>query len=468
MSFSPTFRYVTELRTWEANVRSRGLVTAKNQANSPEENALETFEDMCQNFENLHKIFKMGIYQPLQDFCNDSKSCQVLKNVPKDMERILSQWEVLLSSGVIDEKLFSYASSEGMYPVSIRNRCHDFDPVLRLIPDLTEKAFEVLRLARRWRLIRKTSAAVSREETYVVSKENGRAKRANSKFLRRIKSLESELEQSQAHHRVLQNELNRSNTKCEKIEENLSLHRQKCNQLENELDVVKRRCDVLKEKLEEAHKKGRNNPNELENTQEYCRVLQDELNNARMKYCAQKIKFINTKKRCSQMTSELQNAREQLENLANELGESKKHCQALSVKLDNTKKNIFTQGTMLDVLQNQCFVLKDEVDGAKSKCLQLTCDLDKSRERCESLEKELELVKDTCQDLQAELSRARSKEELLARQNSYLRRLCRGERQTWSYEVQGKTAKTKNIADVSSVSPFSLSRQKNECWRFER
>ena len=49
-----------------------------------------------------------------------------------------------------------------------------------------------------------------------------RHRRRGSKVLPRIKSLETELEQSQANVHSLQVELNKSNTKCGEIEKNLS------------------------------------------------------------------------------------------------------------------------------------------------------------------------------------------------------------------------------------------------------
>lgn len=421
-------RYVAELASWERNVQLRGILVPKSQSNSPESNVLQRFDELCMSFENLLERFRKGIYQPLSDFFQNEKILSHLKCVPKDLEKVLNQWNALLTSGVIDEKLFSRTSAEGLYPVGIRNRIHDFDLVLRLIPDLTEKAYEALRLARRWRLIGKTSACIQRDETYIISREQSARlhKRRTSKTLKRVSSLEEELEESKAQCISLEAELNKSNAKCEAIEKVVTVYRQQCNQLENELDAVKRRCESLREQLENAKKESRNASNEVESSQEHCRVLQQELNSARLKYCTQKVKFINTKKRCAQVTNQLNATREQLTQLESELEARKKRCQALQVKLENSKKNIFTQGNMLDVLQNQCYTLKEELDGTKAKCLQLTCELEKSQDRCSTLEKEVNLLKEQYQTLETELRRAKTREELLVQQNTQLRKLFQG------------------------------------------
>lgn len=421
--------YVSELASWERNVQLRGILVPKSQSNSPDSNVLQRFEEFCVSFENLLERFRKGIYQPLNDFFRNEKVQSHLKSVPKDLEKVLNHWNTLLTSGVIDERLFSRLSSEGLYPVSIRNRIHDFDLVLRLIPDLIEKAYEALRLARRWRLIGKTSACsvVQRDETYlVISREqtgSSRKKRRSSKCRRRVSSLAEELAESKAQCSSLEEELHKSNAKCEVIEKEVTLYRQQCNQLENELESVKKRCESLKEMLENAKKESRNVSSEFESSQEYCRVLQQELNGARLKYCTQKVKFINTKKRFLHVTNQLNNTREQFQQLEGELEARKKHCQALEVKLENSKKNIFTQGNMLDVLQNQCYKLKKELDGAKSEHLQMTCDLEKSQERYSTLEKEVVSVKEQFQNIQIELRRSKAREEMLVRQNSMLRKL---------------------------------------------
>lgn len=420
--------YVSELASWERNVQLRGILVPKSQSNSPESNVLQRFDELCMSFGNLLERFRKGIYQPLNDFFQNQKVLTHLKSVPKDLDKVLNQWNALLTSGVIDEKLFSRASSEGLYPIAIRNRIHDFDLVLRLIPDLTEKAYEALRLARRWRLIGKTSACsvVQRDETYIVTSREQTSrlrKRRGSKSSRKVINLEEELAASKCQCVSLETELHKSNAKCEAIEKEVTLYRQQCNQLENELEAVKKRCEMLKEKLENAKKESKNSSNEIESSQEYCRVLQQELNSARIKYCTQKVKFINTKKRFVHVTNQLNETREQLQQLEGELEARKKHCQALQVKLENSKKNIFTQGNMLDVLQNQCYTLKEELDSTKAKCLQLTCELEKSQERCSTLEKDVDLMKEQFQNLKTELRRSKAREELLVRQNSQLRKL---------------------------------------------
>lgn len=425
-------RYVAELASWERNVQLRGILVPKSQSNSPESNILQRFDELCMSFENLLERFRKGIYQPLKDFFQNDKILSHLKSVPIDLEKVLNQWNALLTSGVIDEKLFSRTSAEGLYPIGIRNRLHDFDLVLRLIPDLTEKAYEALRLARRWRLIGKTSACpsarIQRDETYIISREQCARlhKRRSSKTLKKVSSLEEELEESKAQCVSLEAELHKSNAKCEAIEKVVTVYRQQCNQLENELEAVKKRCESLKEQLENAKKESRNASNEVESSQEHCRVLQQELNSARLKYCTQKVKFINTKKRFGQVTNQLNSTREQLTQLESELEARKKRCQALQVKLENSKKNIFTQGNMLDVLQNQCYTLKEELDGTKAKCLQITCELEKSQDRCSTLEKEVNLLKEQCQTLETELGRAKAREELLVQQNTRLRKLFQG------------------------------------------
>ncbi|XP_068755328.1 early endosome antigen 1-like isoform X1 [Montipora capricornis] len=420
--------YVAELASWERNVQLRGILVPKSQANTPDSNVLQRFDELCTSFGNLLDRFRKGVFQPLNDFFKNAKVLAHLQSVPKDLEKILNQWNSLLTSGAIDEKLFSRTSCEGLYPIGIRNRIHDFDLVLRLVPDLTEKAYEALRLARRWRLIGKTSASsvVEREETYtIISREETPKlrKRRSSKSSRKVQSLEEELEQSKAQCASLETELNKSNAKCEAIEKEVAMYRQQCNQLENEVETVKKRCEALKEKLENARKESKNASNEIESSQEYCRVLQQELNGARLKYCTQKVKFINTKKRFVHVTNQLNKTREHLKQLECELEARQKHCQALQVRLANSKKNILTQGNMLDVLQNQCYKLKEDLDGTKAKCLQLTCELEESQGKCSSLEKEVDQMKEQFQNLQAELRRAKAREEQLIRLNSQLRQL---------------------------------------------
>ncbi|KAK3749572.1 hypothetical protein QZH41_019722 [Actinostola sp. cb2023] len=420
--------YVMELNSWEHNVKSRGLLLPKIQnITSPDTNVLGKFEDWCRTYEDLLKQFTKGIYGPLQDFFLNEKMSGTMKGIPKELDKILKQWAELLSAGVINERLFSSSSGEKVYPVVIRNRCHEFDHVLRLVPDLLEKAYESLRLARRWRLVYRSSSLPNREQTYIVPKDLENAQRSKrSRVLQRIKTLEMELEQSQAHYQSIVAQLQESNARCEAIESELTNYRQQSNQLENELDSVKKKCEDLKQKLDKAKKENENSNAAIESSAEYIKVLQKELNGSKMKFCVQKIKFINAKRHCSELTKGLETAKDILKSLEAELAMSKKKCDALKVQLENAKKNVFTQGNMLDVLQNQCFSLREELEGSRAKCTELSCELGKSQDKCHSLMKELELVKDQCHNLSTELRRAKTREELLIKQNEQLRAFCQG------------------------------------------
>lgn len=80
-----------------------------------------------------------------------------LDRVVESLKTLLSQWKSLLGPGCIDQSLLSESSSKHLHTFTLRGRIYDFDAVIRLVPDLLEKANLALNVVRQWRIINKVN-----------------------------------------------------------------------------------------------------------------------------------------------------------------------------------------------------------------------------------------------------------------------------------------------------------------------
>lgn len=421
---------------WE---RSRGFHHnsghARNRGNScsseqeVETNPLEKFETFCECSENLLRVFRRDIYNPLKEFFLDKNSEIALQDIPRDLEKCLQKWEGLLISKEIDEKLFSKESEKEIFLNGLRNRTNEYDSILRLLPDLFEKHVEALKLARRWRLIAKASD-IKRRGTFTLAmpqaakllKRREEMQRSMKSRNRRKNSAESYTTSSDAEfhngevaeerYRKVVSELEDAKATCLLYEDEITLYKEDYDQMKHDFKSMKDTCKELHAQITESRLQSRSSNSPVENerlssSEEYHRVLKKELDHTKMKYCSQRIKLINAKKRVETLNAQLTHTQQKYTRLEEEMKETQGKCGKLEDQLSISRRNLHTQGGMIDALQHQCKTLYDELEKSNGRNKSMEEIVSESRKRCEKLEIDVE--------------RRKSREEDLERENTYLR-----------------------------------------------
>lgn len=378
---------------------------------------------MCESFKQLHEAFADDILEPMCDFFQPNSRTAKLEHVIGNLRDLLSGWNGLLAPGVIDETLFTESSSKYLHAFILRGRNYNYDSVIRLVPDLLQKAYLALSLARKWRLLY-SEFCITREGTYTLfgsRKVSKKEKGEHSRYQEHMKLLEEQAEEAQSRCNTLKAELEECQDKCRNLENDLAFYTGQCERLTADVETAKQTCDAIKEKLELAKGKSEETSSHLSNSQQYRQVLQQELNASKIKYCTQKIKLVNAKKRCATLADQLEKTTKDHDSLRMEEEISQKKRQMLNSNLENCRKNVVIQGTMVDTLQQQCYFLKKELDNSTASCKTATEALNAANERCESLESVVRQSDEARAKLEEELKKAAAREQLLRRENAELR-----------------------------------------------
>lgn len=423
---------VGELFAWEQSTRIFTNPLTKTGSLTPEQTVLKRFQELCESLDELHGSFTHDIVEPMCDFFQPNSRNAKLDHVVANLRGLMSRWKGLLAPGTIDETLFRESSSKYLHAFILRGRSYNYDSVIRLVPDLLEKAYLALSLARKWRLLYK-EFCITREGTYTLLGSQKVSKKDRGEHLRyqeRIDVLETQTEEAQSHCNTLKTELETCQDKCKNLEKDLALYTDQCERLTVDVETAKQTCDATKEKLEQAKGTTQQTCGHLSNTQQYCQVLQQELNTSKIKYCTQKIKLVNAKKRCVTLADQLDRATRDYDALRIEGEISQKKHQMLKTQLENCRKNIIIQGNMVDTMQQQCYFLKKELDSSSANFNKVTEALNKANARCQTLESDLHRSDEERTKLEQELERAAAREHLLRKENAELRGTCKASQET--------------------------------------
>ncbi|XP_066278265.1 myosin heavy chain, non-muscle-like [Branchiostoma lanceolatum] len=143
---------VQELVTWDQEQATEHRRQADN-------GSLQKFQYLLFIFDTLLGDFRTGIFLPLRDFfwAQDGGNTH-LQQVRHALEQTILAWRQLLRPGPVNTALLTRASQEIVDEV-VMTYSEEYDVVLRLIPDIHEKTFECLRLARRWKTAFKAGSA---------------------------------------------------------------------------------------------------------------------------------------------------------------------------------------------------------------------------------------------------------------------------------------------------------------------
>ncbi|XP_019639349.1 PREDICTED: uncharacterized protein LOC109481249 [Branchiostoma belcheri] len=171
---------VQELVTWD-------LEQATEQRRQADNGPLQKFQYLLFIFDTLLGDFRTGIFLPLRDFfwTQDGGNTH-LQQVRHALEQSVLAWRQLLRPGPVNTALLTRASQEIVDEV-VMTYSEEYDVILRLIPDIHEKTFECLRLARRWKTAYKAGTA---EEPRVArgSPYEGRLLKRGSEPVNRLPS----------------------------------------------------------------------------------------------------------------------------------------------------------------------------------------------------------------------------------------------------------------------------------------
>lgn len=414
-------RSVAELLAWEQSTTLLINPVIKTRNITPEQNILVRFQELCQKFDQLHETFTNDILEPMCEFFWPTSQRVKLDNILESLKTLLSQWKSLLGSGVIDQSLFSESSSKHLHTFTLRGRIYDFDSVIRLIPDLLEKASLALSVVRKWRVLYK-EFCLTRQNTYTLLGSTRSSTKSKSRSQEQLGLLEKQSDEVQNQCDNLKTELEKCRDKCQSLENDFHFHVDLCDHLETEIEKAKETCNTTKERLQEA----KNNSQENSDSQQYRQVLQQELNASKIKFCTQRIKLINARKRCVAISDQLEMTRKDYETLKMEGEISQNKYQVLRNQLENFRKNIRIQGGMVDSLQQQCYALKKELDTSKASCKMVTQELTEVKAKCGGLEERLRHKENEFLKVRNELNDALKREKMLKEKNAESRGICKG------------------------------------------
>ena len=433
-----------------------------------ENNPLRKFTQYCEHSKNLLHIFRIDIYRPLCDFFSDEddENSEIIREVPKLLEKIVQKWEALLHFSPLNEKLFnnntsgtSSLSRDKLINTSLRVIHHhhsrpDTDLVLRLIPDLYQKKLEVLRLATKWRLISKAKV-IQRRGTYTLSPTTLKQRRGGSGETTmprcRVTGVSQEL--LNRDYDTIQEELRKTRSRYDETSQELRVAQEKCQRYEGEMEFCRTECASLRDQLQQTAELRKaiemrvcdsysssgttaittiveENNNDMYNTttENTMTQLRDfaqwekELERIKAKYSRQKVKFLNARKQIEALNKQLEISHGRCSHLHTKIEHDANSCRTLEKQLETARKNIQTQGSMVDALQHQCYTLKQELDTSNVKKGELYTKLNNTLEHCKTVEHDLKQTRLKFKDLADENGRRRSREDELERENQQLRK----------------------------------------------
>ena len=411
-------RSVAELLAWEQSTTLLVNPVIKTRNLTQEQNILVRFQELCLKLDQLHENFTDDILEPMCEFFWPTSQRVKLDNMLGSLKTLLAHWKSLLRPGPIDQSHFSESSSKHLHAFTLRGRMYDFDCVIRLIPDLMEKAILALGVVRKWRILYK-EFSMTRQNTYTVIGSTRSS--TKSKQLGLLKKQSDEV-QSQCDN--LKTELENCREKCQSLENELHIHAELCERLETEVEKAKDACNTAKERLQEAKSNSQNKPESK--SQQYCQILQQELNASKIKFCTQRIKLVNARKRCVAISDRLENTRNEYETLKMEGEISQNKYQVLRNQLENFRRNIIIQGGMVDSLQQQCYALKKELDSSKANCKKTAEELTEVKSKYGELVEKLRHKEDGFREMRSEMNDALKREKILKEENAELREICKG------------------------------------------
>ena len=411
-------RSVAELLTWEQSTTLLVNPVIKTRNLTQEQNILVRFQELCLKLDQLHENFTDDILEPMREFFWPASQKVKLDNILENLKTLLAQWKSLLRPGAIDQSLFSESSSKHLHTFTLRGRMYDFDSIIRLIPDLMEKASLALGVVRKWRVLYK-EFCITRQNTYTLLGST----RSSTKS-KQLGLLEKQSDEVQNQCDNLKTELEKCREKCQSLENELQTHAGLCERLETEVDKAKDTCSAAKERLHEA--KSNFQEKAGSNSQQYCQILQQELNASKIKFCTQRIKLVNARKRCVAISDQLEKTRNEYEALKMEGEISQNKYQVLRNQLENFRRNIIIQGGMVDSLQQQCYALKKELDSSKANGKKTAEELTEVKAKYGGLAEKLRHKEDEFRDIRNELNDALKREKILKEENAELREICKG------------------------------------------
>ena len=407
-------RQIKELISWEQSQAAKTIgphhqkvYSQMDSESSSIKNPLEKFETSCKESKKLLKSFRKNIYRPLCDFFTSENLESPIRDVHQKLEKCLHKWETLVDSSHINEKLFSKESEKAIFKNSLKNRTYEFDTILRFVPDLSEKQVEVLRLARRWRLM-VTSTNNGRRGTFTLTDNT-------DKLLGKRKEL-LPLRISKEHSGEEQLPENTRPSFCErgKILKDQSVESRKISRDENiEGRKISRDQSIEGRKISQEllrpvrtsrdhsvlgnkNRSYENLEHEYKKTHEKYTDVLIELNDTKIKYSAYEEKLDEYQKECLSLKRELKYAKES--------------CKILEEKLTDSQR-LDSVSSIDDVSASQGYltVLRKELDNAKMKYCSQRIKLMNAKKRVQLLNTQLVESQQHQQKLQKELHNSRNK-----------------------------------------------------------
>ena len=328
----------------------------------PSKCMLVRFVDACDVLAGLHEKFVRLVYKPLHDVFYEAR----VRPLAKELGRVLWRWKTLLGPSSLNHRLFSPESAKALYYLNTKHksRCTHFNLVLRLIPDLTLKAYECLALAQEWRgCFGAQGSARQMEQSLeqwraVVSEQDKVKNRGDNSSLRsletKLQNAEKELEKSSVNLQALDNEVSTLEGRIGDISTEQDAHRKTVKSACGERSVTLEAVNKSKQDVDFIRRKVRVEHREL-------RCVKHNL--LRM----EKTKDLSTRERLNRSMFE------------QELRDSQQRCKDWQRDLVNAEREYITQFNRHSSVKSRLDSARADVETIKSQKLLLAQSLSKSR-----------------------------------------------------------------------------------------
>ncbi|XP_078615276.1 uncharacterized protein LOC144884148 [Branchiostoma floridae x Branchiostoma japonicum] len=407
---------ILHLSQWVKNLKRRGFIYTSGDTDD-DVDVLDQFEDHVLRFDILLDTFKANIYNPLADFFyDDDEAALDLQDIIFELDSALDAWKGLMSWEDVDVSLFTLASKGCVDGLTCRQGQRDFGLVLRLLPDLSEKAHESLRLVRRWRLMQavdKAEASTPRKygKGDTPAKAYGKSSKKNAAARNDEDELRDEDEPSAVDDEQTRTSFSVEISKRRKFKgqygnakSDLAKYESRCQELEAEIQSQRNRVKDLEKQLRTAQRKFNKFENEVRGEKRNYRKLRERLQAMKKDNKQLESHLDNTTDKYHSVVAQMQQILRRSRQLRDYQNQAKDKVEGSQKELKEANEQIKALLNERKALKRKCAFLKTRAQNNDAKAVHMESQLDKTKEHGQYTEKELFKAREELKKLQDKLS----------------------------------------------------------------
>ncbi|XP_078695945.1 uncharacterized protein LOC144924517 [Branchiostoma floridae x Branchiostoma belcheri] len=312
----------------------------------------------------------------------------------------------------VDASLFTFASKGCVDGLTCRQGQRDFGLVLRLLPDLSEKAHESLRLVRRWRLMQAVDKAEG-SSPRKYGKGDTPAKGKSSKKHGAARTDEDELrdedepptvDDEQTTFSVEISKRRKFKGQYGNAKSDLAKYESRCHELESQIQSERNRVKDLEKQLRAAQRKFNKFENEVRGEKRNYRKLRERLQAMKKDNKQLESHLDNTTDKYHSVVAQMQQILRRSRQLREYQNQAKEKVDGSQKELKEANEQIKALLNERKVLKRKCAYLRTRAQNNDAKAVAMESQLDKTKEHGQFTEKELFKAKEELKKLQDKLS----------------------------------------------------------------